>query len=160
MCGDHLKKAKLLKKWSTHLTEISLSCAISEHRQFCPNFATAVKENERKRLVHQQSSGTTQATISQPITKAMVRRELTSEFCSDGMPTNWIVVVQPKSFGRFLTDCELEATVRIPKGQPDRHKGFSNITSKQSPNVENDRKSTNAASLKLSQQLCFCKSFG
>ncbi|VDO71347.1 unnamed protein product [Heligmosomoides polygyrus] len=112
--GDHRKEAELLKKQSTHLTVIGLSCAVSAHRQFCHDFATALKENEGKRLVHPEIfSHYPGYDISAYYAQAMARREQISEFYSDDMPTNSIVVALPKSFGRALTELEPDPTVKF-----------------------------------------------
>ncbi|VDL80032.1 unnamed protein product [Nippostrongylus brasiliensis] len=112
--GEHRKEAELLKKQSTHLTVIGLSCAISAHRQFCHDFAIAVKENEGKRLFHPAIfSHYPGYDISAYYAQAMARREQITEFYSDDMPTNSIVLALPKSFGRVLTDVEPEATVKF-----------------------------------------------
>ncbi|VDP32660.1 unnamed protein product [Heligmosomoides polygyrus] len=50
--GEHRKEAELMNKKSTHLTVVGLSCAISAHRHFCHDFATAVAEKEGVNLLH------------------------------------------------------------------------------------------------------------
>lgn len=88
-----------------------LSCAISAHRQFCHDFATAVKDNEGKRLVHPATSSHYPGyDISAYYTQAMASREQIFEFYSNDMPTNTVVVALPRSFERVLTELEPEAT--------------------------------------------------
>uniref|UniRef100_A0A183GJ37 TAFII55_N domain-containing protein n=1 Tax=Heligmosomoides polygyrus TaxID=6339 RepID=A0A183GJ37_HELPZ len=91
-----------------------LSCAISAHRQFCHDFAAAVKEREGVRLAHPPIfSHHPGYDISAYYAQAMVRREQISEQGSDDMPTNSIILAVPKSFGRVLTDFEPEPTVKF-----------------------------------------------
>ncbi|VDO93779.1 unnamed protein product [Heligmosomoides polygyrus] len=111
--GEHGKEAELVKKNSTHLTVVGLSCAISAHRHFCHDFATAIAEKEGVHLSHPTIfSHYPGYDTSAYYAQAIARKDQISEFYrSDDMPLNSIIVALPKSFARATTDLDPEPTV-------------------------------------------------
>ncbi|VDO18628.1 unnamed protein product [Heligmosomoides polygyrus] len=113
--GEHRKEAELMTKNSTQLMVVGMSCAISAHRHFCHDFATAIAEKEGVRLSHPPIfSHYLGYDISAYYAQAMARKDQINEFYrSDDMPLNSIIVALPKSFARATTDLEPEPTVKF-----------------------------------------------
>ncbi|KAL6723466.1 hypothetical protein Aduo_018470 [Ancylostoma duodenale] len=106
------KENELMKKQSTHLSVIGLSCAISAHRSFCHDFAVAVREKEGQHLHHPDIFARNPGyDISIFYAQAMARREHLTQFDDDDMPTNSIILALPQSFAKVETEVEREPSV-------------------------------------------------
>ncbi|CAJ0597047.1 unnamed protein product [Cylicocyclus nassatus] len=112
--GDWRKENELLKKQSTHLSVIGLSCAISAHRSFCHDFAMALREREGQRLQHPDIfTQKTDYDLSAYYNQALARKEQLSHSDGDDMPTNSIILALPKAFERVRTEVAAEDSVKF-----------------------------------------------